>query len=326
MLVAGWERATHRRVTNEHRRPWYRCRSNRGCIKGRAALRQAVGKGWPPSPPHRIASPGDGEMLRLSGRRASARWPRSRRSPPHRIASPGDGEAALRRATSRWPRSPPHRIASPGDGEMLRQGVGQGRAALRRAIGKHSRRCLKGRAALRQAGGKGWAALRRATSKHGRRCIKSRAALRQAVGKGWAALRRATSKHSRRSIKSRAAHRQAIGKGWAALRRATSKHRRAASTIPKHAHRLVDLALELHVRLQEDEQLAVVHFEHHACDPARLLGLELSDGQEELFAEHPLVGPRGRRGQSRSSQRSAWARLKLSCCRRRPWRRGALRR
>ena len=256
MLVAGWERATHRRVTNEHRRPWYRCRSNRGCIKGRAALRQAVGKGWPRSPP-----------------------------------------------------------------------LGQGRAALRRAIGKHSRRCPKGRAALRQAGGQGWAALRRATSKHGRRCIRSRAALRQAVGKGWAALRRATSKHSRRSIKSRAALRQAIGKGWAALRRATSKHgRRAAGTIPKHAHRLVDLALELHVRLQEDEQLAVVHFEHHACDPARLLGLELSDGQEELFAEHPLVGPRGRRGQSRSSQRSAWARLKLSCCRGRPWRRGALRR
>mmetsp|Transcript_77772 Transcript_77772/g.240981 ORF Transcript_77772/g.240981 Transcript_77772/m.240981 type:complete len:661 (-) Transcript_77772:101-2083(-) len=73
----------------------------------------------------------------------------------------------------------------------------------------------------------------------------------------------------------------------------------------EHAQCLFHLVLQLLLRFQEDEELAVVHLQHHSCDLAGQLGLELGDGGEQLLADHLLLnGGRGRR-QRRRAQRPA---------------------
>eukprot|EP00444_Apocalathium_aciculiferum_P041409 CAMPEP_0183543078 /NCGR_PEP_ID=MMETSP0371-20130417/43190_1 /TAXON_ID=268820 /ORGANISM="Peridinium aciculiferum, Strain PAER-2" /LENGTH=63 /DNA_ID=CAMNT_0025744467 /DNA_START=30 /DNA_END=218 /DNA_ORIENTATION=- len=46
-----------------------------------------------------------------------------------------------------------------------------------------------------------------------------------------------------------------------------SRGSRLALTL-EHTHGLIDLGPQLCLGLQEDQQLAVVHLEHHACDLA----------------------------------------------------------
>ena len=61
-----------------------------------------------------------------------------------------------------------------------------------------------------------------------------------------------------------------------------------ANTNPKYAQCLVDFALSPPLRLQEDEELAVVQFKHHPRDVSRELRLILRDEREELLADHLL--------------------------------------
>mmetsp|Transcript_16847 Transcript_16847/g.37125 ORF Transcript_16847/g.37125 Transcript_16847/m.37125 type:complete len:842 (+) Transcript_16847:26-2551(+) len=66
------------------------------------------------------------------------------------------------------------------------------------------------------------------------------------------------------------------------------------------AHRLFHLGAHLLLRLQEDEELAVVHLEHHPCDLPGQLGLILGNGREELLTDHLLLESGRGRGQGRS--------------------------
>mmetsp|Transcript_83788 Transcript_83788/g.179534 ORF Transcript_83788/g.179534 Transcript_83788/m.179534 type:complete len:332 (-) Transcript_83788:1303-2298(-) len=68
------------------------------------------------------------------------------------------------------------------------------------------------------------------------------------------------------------------------------------------AHRLFHLGAHLLLRLQEDEELAVVHLEHHPRDLARKLRLVLGDGGVKLFADHLLLHGRRRCCQGRGVQ------------------------
>merc|ERR1719401_800459 len=69
---------------------------------------------------------------------------------------------------------------------------------------------------------------------------------------------------------------------------------------------LLHLALELLLRLQENEELAVVHLQHHTGDLAGELGLVLGDGGEELLADHLLLHGWWRRSQDSGIQWCTW--------------------
>mmetsp|Transcript_65763 Transcript_65763/g.148385 ORF Transcript_65763/g.148385 Transcript_65763/m.148385 type:complete len:515 (+) Transcript_65763:89-1633(+) len=84
----------------------------------------------------------------------------------------------------------------------------------------------------------------------------------------------------------------------------------------QHAQCLVHLRLQLVVRFEEDEELAVVHFEHHAGDLARQLGLVLGNGGEQLLPDHLLLNAGRRGGQLRRIQRPARSRHGLLLLRR----------
>mmetsp|Transcript_12031 Transcript_12031/g.26212 ORF Transcript_12031/g.26212 Transcript_12031/m.26212 type:complete len:686 (+) Transcript_12031:238-2295(+) len=78
---------------------------------------------------------------------------------------------------------------------------------------------------------------------------------------------------------------KALEAGSPAQAVAVKSHLRALRTT-EHRHGLVDLLLQLALGLQEHQDLAIVHFQHHASDLAGQFRLQPVDGREQLLAEH----------------------------------------
>mmetsp|Transcript_14519 Transcript_14519/g.35159 ORF Transcript_14519/g.35159 Transcript_14519/m.35159 type:complete len:281 (-) Transcript_14519:1101-1943(-) len=69
------------------------------------------------------------------------------------------------------------------------------------------------------------------------------------------------------------------------------------------AQGLVHLGLQLLLALHKQQQLGVVHFQHHPCNLACELRLHLGNQREQLLAEHLLLHPGLGSSQRRGSQR-----------------------
>mmetsp|Transcript_124334 Transcript_124334/g.218904 ORF Transcript_124334/g.218904 Transcript_124334/m.218904 type:complete len:299 (-) Transcript_124334:701-1597(-) len=77
----------------------------------------------------------------------------------------------------------------------------------------------------------------------------------------------------------------------------------------------IDLGLQLLLRLQEHQQLAAVHLEHHACDFASKLGLIRSNHGVQLLTKHLLLHTRWCCGQGGSIECLSCTRhLLRRCC------------